>query len=557
MKKIPIIVALLTTFMVAKGFYQTYHYLDQHHVRTRIKDQVNNQFLEINATLHVRYLEENRSNYALFWLEAGQRSKSAIDRESIYAPFVVRYNPDGFILKELNSLSIDRKVQQKLMGVVELLQFQRSKEGVYRLPNALGELEVNASKINHHYRLTPLAQYTKKIKREDIHHYASYTQIEENNQSIWQTIQSQQTVKLWIKAMESTIRDRREFNLTLSSNQLPKNHWFFDLPIDLSAWKFTKGTSSMLSLSLAQKLYDNKMAELKALLNSRLSIEEWVRENLDFLAHLSEMLEDRTLDNQVSKSLFAELGYINNTKSVKILSEVALNENIKNKERFRGLMGLKNSSAPIEDETLDKILSMGLSGEGGEIEETMGMLIGALAYQRVDRVPKQYEKINDALLNALSDNQNRSLVLGAIGNMRQSASDEIVQGVEDILSNPQNNRERVEGAEALLQIDRSTLPLSKIEKMVLSEKNSNTASLLIRTTEIAEDSSSNRGEQYQFLTNIAQEQTRMKSNRIAALETLSRAGYGKTKEEKQKIRQMMLKEKDSDVQKILREIYRK
>jgi hypothetical protein len=113
------------------------------------------------------------------------------------------------------------------------------------------------------------------------------------------------------------------------------------------------------------------------------------------------------------------------------------------------------------------------------------------------------------------------------------------------------------GAEALLQIEQTNLPLEKVEKMINQESNSEVAEALIRTTAIAKDSATNRDEQYRFLTTIAKDQGRIKSNRVAALETLRQSGYGKTAEQKKEIRQMMLKERDSDAQKILREIYRR
>jgi hypothetical protein len=559
MKKILLILALMATVVVAREHYQAYKFDDTHHVKTQLKERLTSQNIEINATLHVRYLEQNRTNYALFWLENGQRDNSSVKIDSIYSPFVVSYEPDGFIIKNIQTATKDREVQDKLIGIVELLQFSPSKEGIYHLPNALGELEVNGSKHKADYEMRYLAQYTKKRRREDIHYHESHGIIlPDNNGSIWREITAQEHITFTQKAMGVTIHDRRAFHLQPSLNYLPKSHWFFDLSLNPKEWHFAQNHKTILSLSLAQKLFDSKMATLKALLNQGQSIELWVRENLDFLSHLSELLGGgKVLDNQVSKSLFAELGYIDNQQSVAILSEVALNEEIPNKERFRSLMGLKNSSAPISDESLDKILSMGLSDEGGEIGEMMGMLIGSLAYQRVDRVPQQYNKINDTLLNALSDRENKTTVLGAIGNMRQSASPEIIQGVEEVITSTNSARERRMGAEALLQIEQTNLPLEKVEKMINQESNSEVAEALIRTTAIAKDSATNRDEQYRFLTTIAKDQGRIKSNRVAALETLHQSGYGKTAEQKKEIRQMMLKERDSDAQKILREIYRR
>ena len=52
--------------------------------------------------------------------------------------------------------------------------------------------------------------------------------------------------------------------------------------------------------------------------------------------------------------------------------------------------------------------------------------------------------------------------------MRQSASDEIVQRVGDLVTNTHNIQERIKGAEALFQIQRSDLSFPRIEQIVIN-----------------------------------------------------------------------------------------
>ncbi|MCK5854143.1 MAG: hypothetical protein KAG56_02900 [Sulfurovaceae bacterium] len=558
MKRILFFLFSIVIMVNAKADHYSYNYLDKHNVKMVVKNSVSMQSVEINGILHVRKIEDMNSTSMIFWLENGIKEKSKIDINSIYAPFLVKTEDNGFQIESVSTLSKDKRVKDKLMGIVDILQFNTKKDGIQYFRNPLGTLEVNQTKRGDVYSMQYLKQYAKKSPKENITYFKSQGKMSiDSNSSLWNSVASKQMVTMLVKMMESTIKDNREFNLTKSSNQIDKNHWFLKLSTDISKWGFSNNKiKSKISYDTALKDFDKKMDELKNLIDNKKEIENWVKNNMNLLKHLSEILESKTLDDMVSKHLFSKLGYIDSMDSVQILTEVSLNENISQRERFRGMMGFKNTSAPMDDTLLEDVISYGLSAESSsDMQESIGMLIGALARNRVDRVPEQYEIMSDAIVNAINSGKNKTITLNAAGNMQETAPERVLESVENILTSTNDSYTKEKGADALLKIKKTNLTLSQIEEMISSEQHSDTSATLIRATAISSDNKIKQPERNLLLIDIAQH--KIKSNRLAALETLNKSSFGQTKEEKTKIRLMMLNERDSDVQKVLRDIYRK
>ncbi len=258
----------------------------------------------------------------------------------------------------------------------------------------------------------------------------------------------------------------------------------------------------------------------------------------------------------MSKALFAKLGYINTVESSRILTQVLLDTDLNDRDRFRSLMGLKNTSAPLDDELLYDIIEYGFSsGENNIIKNATGMLIGTLARVRIDRVAEQYEQLSESIINAIGKSENKTVALSAAGNMLQTASDKIVETVDDVLASDPDALNRKKSAEALSQIGRTNLDTASFQHLMEKEDNSDTLAQLIRTSATAKDFKSN--DQYkQFLVDMADNRAGVLSNRLTALETLEKADFGKDSINKTKIRKMMLNEKDRDISKILKKLYR-
>ena len=100
MKKILLLFFSLLVSIDAMESYQTYRYLDKHKVKTTMQDNVSNQFLEINGTLHVRYIEDNQTEYLIFWLENGTREQKKLDINSIYIPPCKEYQTDEYEIRD-------------------------------------------------------------------------------------------------------------------------------------------------------------------------------------------------------------------------------------------------------------------------------------------------------------------------------------------------------------------------------------------------------------------------------------------------------------------------
>ncbi len=553
---------LLWMFIIhgeAKDFYQVYDYNDTHSVTTTIQKRVSLQSVTITGKLHIHTVENNRTSYHICWLENRPTDKKHIDINSIYAPFVIENSGDkGFKISSLKSPSKDKEVKDRLMGIVDILQFVANKEGIYHFTNGLGSVEANQTITAQGYHLTYLNQYSKGKVRDDIdYEHTNIDIVPDTNNSLWFQVKAHENIHIEVSVPKATMNDKRYFLLSKNSKYLPKTHWFLQLLPDISTWDFRKiKTDSTLSLAEASKNFESKQNEIKALLDNREKLEEWFANNIDFLTYLSSLLENHTLDDKVSQVIFANLGYMNRSISTDILADVFLNENLNEKERFRSIMGLKNTSAPMDEEKLDELIDYGLSSSNDMLKRASGMILGSLAKNRADRVPEQYEKITAAISSAIDNEENKVVPLDAAGNMQQSASDRVLQSVENIFLSQTNALNLQKSAEALARIQRSNLTVSDFQNVFNHEHNSQIQAQIIRSSTVAKDFQSNTN-YHDFLQTYTSQKINPKSNRLAALESLEKAGFGDTEEEKQTIRTMMVGEEDRDISKKLRDLYRK
>ncbi len=546
----------------ANGIYQAYDYNDTHYVKTTMDKGVSLDSVYINSRLHIHRVKSNGVNYDICWLENNTtQTKREIDINSIYAPFIVENNAtQGFQIAHIQALTRDHNIIERLWGIVDILQFVPHKKGQYRIYNALGEVEVNQTiSTNRYYKLNYLAQYKKGHLRHDITYNNSIvTIVPDTNTSLWSEVTANEDISMRVDMPKATMKDRRTFQLTKSTNPLPPNHWFLQLGRDISSWGFSHHKSQeKLSLNQASKLFSEKQEEMKSLLDDSKKFAQWVLDNMDFLNNLDQLLETYTLDDRVSATLFANLGYVDTTDSTNILSRVFLNEDISHKERFRSLMGLKDTSAPMDEETLDSLIDYGLSSPSNDmLTRASGMLVGTMAKNRVHRVPQEYEKISSAISNAIDTQKDKVVALSAAGNMHKEASPRVLQSVESVLlSNNTDSINRENSADALYRIKRSNLTVSDFQNLFEQSKSTIFQSKLIKSSTVAEDFQPNTPYQ-NFLESYSQTRENPKSNRLATLDALGQLGFGKTVEEKQEIREMMVGENDREVSKRLRELYR-
>jgi len=544
------------------NIYQAYDYNDTHHIRTIMKQGVSLDTVILNSTLYVRTIENNGTKYNIFWLKNRSIAKKDIDINSIYAPFVIQNSSNsGFEIAKIKTLTKDREIIDRLIGIVDILQFRPHQQGIYRFRNTLGNIEVNQTVTKHNsYNIKYLTQYTKGQIRQDIKYNNSSVKIvPDTNSSIWLKVTAHEDISISVAKPKATMSDKRDFLLTKNIKPLPKNHWFLQLGYDISKWKFNRYQGeNKLSLSDASKIFKQKENEMKAVVDDREKFNKWVLDNMDFLSHLDKLLETYSLEDKVSRVLFASLGYVDTTASSNILSKVFLNEDIDKKERFRSIMGLKNTSAPLDDDILDNLISYGLEQSSDDmLTKASGMLIGTMAKNRVHRVPEQYEKISSAISSAIETQDNKVVALDAAGNMQQYASDAVLESVESVLtSDITNELNRQKSAEALERIQRSNLSVSDFKRLFNQEKSTIVQSQLLKSSTVAQDFKSNT-QYHSFLKTYANKKTNPKINRLATLEALTRAGFGKTDEEKQTIRAMMVGEQDRDISLFLRNLYRR
>lgn len=563
MLRIYFIVAwIVLIYAQANNIYQAYDYNDTHYVKTTMEKGISLDSVYINSRLHIHRVENNGTNYDICWLENNTtQTKDKIDINSIYAPFIVENSTtQGFQIAHIKALSRDHNVIERLWGIVDILQFIPNKQGVYRVNNALGEVEVNQTITNNKsYQLNYLAQYKDGQLRNDISYKSSIvTIVPDTNSSLFSEVIANENISMRVSKPKATMEDRRTFKLTKSSNPLPTNHWFLQLGTDISTWGFSHHKSqSSFSLNQASQLFSKKEEEMKSLLDDSKKFAQWVLDNMDFLNHLDQLLETHTLDDKVSAMLFANLGYVDTTDSSNILSRVFLNEDINRKERFRSLMGLKDTSAPMDEDTLDSLIDYGLGSPSDDmLTRASGMLIGTMAKNRAKRVPEEYEKISSAISNAIDTQDDKVVALSAAGNMQEEAPDRVLQSVESVLLSNSDIVNRENSADALSRIKRTNLNVSDFKNLFEQSKSTILQSKLIKSSSVAKDFQSNSSYR-NFLEDYSKKRTNPKSNRLASLDVLAKSGFGRTDEEKQEIRKMMVGENDREVSKRLRELYRR
>lgn len=552
--------ALATAAVAAVPFYQAYDFNDSHHVKSIMPAGIALDEVHIDKRLHVRSLEVNGSVRTLFWLEDNaSKTVNNVDIDSIYVPFIVdNSDKGGFRIETVRSVSKDQEVIEQLTGIVDAFQFAGKKEGIFAFKNALGSVDVNQSIQDGNYTIHYENQSSHGRKRDDIAYIDTTVQIVPDSNTTWHSIRMNELIKMTVPALKSMIFDRRQMQLNPSRAALPPQHWFMRLGPDIRTWPFGKTASKpRISLKDASSLFKSKEREFMAIANDREKRASWVLENMDFLSHLSTLLENHTLDDSASKLLFATLAYVDTPKSSSILAEVLLNKKIDDKERFRSIMGLKNTSAPLDDETLDTLISYGLSPDDNSmLRRGSGMFLGALAHQRAERVPSQVKKISNAIVDAIHTSDDKVVALNAAANMKESAPETVVKSVEETLMDDPEPLNRQKSAEALQKIKKSNLTTSDFETLYENEKDSATKAAIIRSSVVATDFKNDKTYHSQMI-DIATAHAEPASTKIAALEVLGKSGFGKTAEEKKTLRKMMVGVKNEQITRELLKLYRR
>ena len=563
MKKISILIYMLSHLLFGSGCYMNYGYSDMHHIKTTIKQQIDEKEVNIVSTLYLRYIEENNNSYIIAWLKDPNRedeTKDAIDTESIYAPFLIekeRKYPDGFVIKKLQLLSQDENIKQQLFGLMDILQFKNHNES-YKALITNGKIEVDENLTSKGIHLSYGKLFTKNIKNEAITYNASNINIvPSNNCTIWNAVDATQRVEIEQHLLNINIIDNREFNLTRLDEKLDKNHWFLQLGTDIKQWNIGKAKTK-LSLTEASALFTAKEQEIKALLGDLDKLEEWIKKNEAFLQYLDVLLEDNSLDDEVSKKLFSMLGYVDSTVTTNVLGRIVLNDKIAEKERFRAVMAFKNSSAPIDKDTLTDILEYGLSSDNGDdfIQNSLGMLLGTIAKERVNRVSDQAKQIEQSIIDTLQTKENKTISLAAAGNMLGAAPQNLIEAVDSVMLTSEDSYTRAKSANALSRIGKSGVTTKEFSTLIENETNTDAQSELIEAS-VSADGFNADNEFRTFLVKKAYHRKDASSNRVSALKTLLKTDYGKTQEEKKSIRKMMLGEKNSDIIKLLKTLYRR
>lgn len=551
---------LLFTLSYANECHQTLVFDDVHHLDVSMDGHPQSEKKIVKETLYMNHVEEGKKKYTIFWYGNPKTKKNEIDVESINAPFVVGYDDTNtsYSLEKLSMLSKDKEIEKALWAKINILQFA-SKDGVHHFKNGKGYIEAEQEFNKSTYTLHRLRSFEngKKKKGVKFEQSTATMQLLDKTCGIWKSIDLNETITSEAKMLKLFLKDNRELKIQNVKNFLPKDHWFYQLSADTKTWNI-KTQDDKMSLSMAQSMYKKNEQEMKDALADTKVFEKWVKDHMGFLKHLSLLLENNTLNDKVSMKLYATLSFIDSVESTKILGEVALNENIIEKERFRGVMGLADTTAPLDDDVMAEVLDYGLESDNSPdttIQNMLGMVSGGLAKARMQRSPDQAETIVTAIIDTINTKDNKIVSLAAAGNLQEMAPPRLVEAVDNTLLSTGDTNTRIESAEALSKLEKSTLSTQKFEMLIAKESNSMAKTALINASASSTDFKNNPKFNATLL-DIAKT-TGYSKNKIAAIETLGKSSYATSKEEKAVIRQMMIGEHDSQTLQALKKLYRK
>lgn len=537
--------------------YQSYDYSDEYHVKTSIGGKLNKESINYSGRLHHRSIKKKDESYSFFWLENKPFQLEEIDWNSLNAPFLVRKGDKGFLIESLHTVSKDKSLHDQMIGLINLLQYS-SKPGKYHWKSSIGKVLVEQRTDKQLIKIRRFAQFDNTGAAIDYNYLQSDTIIKPSNECYWANVNGSESVKNEIDTFQISTLTDRNFGMKRSDKSLDESHWFMRLNEDTSTWVPTKPPQeNKPNLVDILKLYDSNRKYLESIMNDDGKFSKWVSENITFLQNLPDILLNRGINDELSKNLFAELGYQDTAQSTDILAKVSLNPEILEKERFRALMGIKNTSAPISSGSLDQLLSIGLnSTDENFINNAMGMLMGTLAKERADRDPEQTQLIGDSIATAIKNETGRSEVtLNAAGNMEQMATKEVVDAVEEKLL---HDDPKVVGrsARVIQKIGKTSLSYSDFEALWSNSPNNSTKKQLIESSSLAVDAKGNEN-YYGALLKIASNKSTSEEVRLSSLNALGNVGFGSSPEQKTSLRKLMLGERDKDISLKLREMFRR
>jgi hypothetical protein len=140
--------------------------------------------------------------------------------------------------------------------------------------------------------------------------------------------------------------------------------------------------------------------------------------------------------------------------------------------------------------------------------------------------------------------------------MLDAAPRNLIEAVDSVMLTSEDSYTRAKSANALSRIGKSGVTTKEFSTLIENETNTDAQSELIEAS-VSADGFNADNEFRTFLVKKAYHRKDASSNRVSALKTLLKTDYGKTQEEKKSIRNMMLGEKNSDIIKLLKTLYRR
>lgn len=543
----------------SKNCYQAYQYNDDFKIKTSFVKTSFDEKKKYAGFIHTRALTDNLKNrYRIFWFETND---AKIDVNSIHSPFIVsEENGTGFSIKEIKTLAKNNEIQNKLLGLIELTQFNTDLN-TYQSKSSSGAFEVTQEKNSSDIIISRIKPVKLDDPQIDVKIIDSKIKITPSQTCFPSKFNANETLSVNYTKLKSSLVSMRDFSLIENKEHiLPSDHWFMSLDTDITKWKIPekKQIEKVMTQEEANLKYDGIYTELLQIKSDDSKINKWALENMDFLKNLHHLLTEKEIDDELSRMLFAELGFINTEEVINILADVILKSSIPEKERFRALMALKNTTIEIPQDKLDALIQYGLDyqDKADGFQGTLGMLIGTLAKERLESVPAQVQYINEKITaSIMSSLENKHIPLAAAGNMYEAASNETITAIESVLISETNDLFKKESAQSLRKIGKTNISAAEFNDLWNDEKNNFIQDEIIRSSSVAEDAKNNS--QYQdSLIDVASKTSNASNIRLAALEALINSGYGKQDDHKSKMKQLIYGETDRNIALKIQEIYR-
>ncbi len=225
---------------------------------------------------------------------------------------------------------------------------------------------------------------------------------------------------------KTTITSQLKLLIKLDEKRkLPITDTFFTLGTNIDQWPSMDKVAIKLSLKEALKQLPGYISKLTAQVLNDKNFLDVLRSKSELWPFLAEYIREKGIDNATSRQLFWALDRIDSTASVATIVGLATSP-LDERELFRAAVALGSTTAPLDNESMEKIQKHLLTADELQDKPTSYLafvrMLGAVADGRQISAPLQNIKIKDFIYSQVNmhDDDVEAAIYDAIGNLGSS-----------------------------------------------------------------------------------------------------------------------------------------